>query len=256
MNSLRTIAALLCTVVLTACEKNAVQDITGSLPGARIKFFNFGVNAPSVNFYANTAKMTAISSATGAESTAGVAYAGVGNNSLYSAIDPGQYTFTARISATVDKDLPISTLSATLADGKDYSFYMSGLYNTTSKNVEGFVIEDPLPATIDWANGAVRFVNAISNSQPMTLYAKNTVTMAEVPIGGATAYKGGTAFVTLPTGVYDLRARVTGAATDAIVRTAVSFVFGRTYTIAARGDITVTSTTAAQRPILDFTTNR
>ena len=48
MNTLRSIAMLLCTIALTACEKNAVQDITGSLPGARVKFFNFGVGAPAV----------------------------------------------------------------------------------------------------------------------------------------------------------------------------------------------------------------
>ena len=41
---------LCCAIALAGCEKNAVQDITGSLPGARIKFFNFGVNAPQVNF--------------------------------------------------------------------------------------------------------------------------------------------------------------------------------------------------------------
>ena len=45
-------------VLLASCDKNAVQDITGPETGTRIKFFNFGVNAPSVNFYANDAKLT------------------------------------------------------------------------------------------------------------------------------------------------------------------------------------------------------
>ncbi len=66
MNRYRSLALLLWAAVCSACDKNAVQDITGPLASARIKFFHFGVNAPGVNFYANDTKMTAITSATGA----------------------------------------------------------------------------------------------------------------------------------------------------------------------------------------------
>jgi hypothetical protein len=205
--------ALLCAVVLASCDKNAVQEITGPLPTSRIKFFHFGVNAPGVNFYANTTKMTATTSATGVESTTGVVYGGVGSGGLYSAIAPGPYTLSGKISATVDKDLTISRVNTTLADGKTYSFYQSGFYDGTAKSVDAFVVEDPYEANIDFSVAYVRFVNAISNSQPMTLYAKNT-------------------------------------------RTAVSFSAGRVYTIGARGDMTITSTTATNRPFLDNTANR
>jgi hypothetical protein len=61
--------------------------------------------------------------------------------------------------------------------------------------------------------------------------------------------------VAIPEGVYDLSTRVTGASTNAITRTAVTFLSGRVYTIASRGDMTVTSTTAATRPQLDNTAN-
>ena len=50
---------LLCALAVTSCEKNAVTDITAPFPGANIKFFNFEVNAPGVNFYSNDAKVTA-----------------------------------------------------------------------------------------------------------------------------------------------------------------------------------------------------
>ena len=258
MNRYTSLAVLLCAAALSSCDKNAVRDITGNDPGARIKFFNFGVNAPGVNFYADNTKMTAIGSASGTESTLGTAYGAVGLGGLYSGIAPGQHTFTGRIAAATDKDLAISTVTATIEDGKHYSFYQSGIYNTTAKTVEAFIVEDPFPAEIDYSVAYVRFVNAISNANPMTLYAKNTAapvdTTAGIAVGGAVAYKSAGAFMALPNGVYDLRTRYPGSSTNVITRTAVSFSAGRVYTISARGNITVTSGTAA--PFLDNTTNR
>ena len=60
MRRLRPAAALLAGALLAACGEGGPQDILGTLPGARVRFFNFGVNAPSVNFYGNDAKLTAI----------------------------------------------------------------------------------------------------------------------------------------------------------------------------------------------------
>ena len=256
MMSLRSLAVLLTAAALVSCEKNAVQDITRPLPGASIKFFNFGVGAPQVNFYANDTKMTGVLSTTGAESTTGVGYGGVGSAGYYSAIEPGQYTLSGRISATTDKDLAISSVPATIESGKQYSFYQSGIYNATTKTVDGFVVEDPFIPEFDYTVAYVRFVNAISNSQPMTLYVKERTTMQETAIGGAVAYKSAGAFTAIPQGAYDLSTRVAGATTNAISRTNVGFLAGRVYTIAARGDMTITSTTHANRPMLDNTANR
>jgi len=275
MNRYGSLAVLLCAAALASCDykKNAVQDITGPLPVAGIKFFNFGVNAPGVNFYAGNTKVTAISSAscttpplsdacttTGIESTTGVVYGGVGAGGLYSGMAPGQYTFSGKIAAATDKDLAISNVAATVADGKYYSFYQSGIYNTTAKTVDAFIVEDPFPAEIDYTVAYVRFVHAISNANPMTLYAVNTSTATEVAVGAAVAYMAGGAFTALPNGVYNLSTRYAGASTNAMTRTAVSFVAGRVYTITARGDITVAPTTtgcvAANRTCLDNTLNR
>lgn len=275
MNRLKSIAVLLSAATLASCdyEKNAVQDITGVTPASGVRFFNFGVNAPAVNFYANDTKLTAISNATcstvppteacsttGSESTLGVGYGGVGSGGLYAGIDPGQYTLTGRIAAATDKNLPIATVATTIDAGKNYSFYQSGFYNTTTKTVDAFVVEDLFPAAIDWAAADVRFVHAISNANPMTLYARNQTTGVEVAIGGELAYKGGGAFTKLPGGVYDLRTSYAGATTNAMTRTAVSFSPGRVYTITARGNITVPPTTtgcaATNVTCLDNTANR
>jgi hypothetical protein len=263
MNRHSYIAALLCAGVLSACSKDPVRDISGPPPAAsRIRFFNFGVNAPGVNFYANTTKMTAIqNSVDGVEATTGVAYGGVVASGAYQAIAPGQYTLTGKIAATIDKDLSISPLTATIEDGKYYSYFMSGFYAAVAKTVDAFVVEDPVVPPTDFTVATVRFVHAISNANPMTLYAKNTVAPnTEYTIGSEVAYKGAGAFTAIPAGVYDLSTRYTGSATNVMTRTGVSFVFGRVYTVTARGDITVAATPTAcgatNKTCLDNTANR
>ncbi|MBI2796799.1 MAG: DUF4397 domain-containing protein [Gemmatimonadetes bacterium] len=250
------LAVLLGAAALSSCGDSAVQEITAPAAESRVRFFNFGVNAPAVNFYAGTSKLTAVSSTTGTESTLGTSYGVAASGGFYSAVAPGDYTLTARISATVDKDLAIATVTQTIASGKSYSVYMSGFYNVGTKTVEAFAVEDPYPAAIDYAFAQVRFVNAISNSSPMILYAKNTTSLLEGQVGDVQAYKAAGAFTPVPTGVYDLSTRLAGSGTNIITRTGVSFVAGRIYTITARGDITVVSATATNRPILDNTPNR
>jgi hypothetical protein len=131
----------------------------------------------------------------------------------------------------------------------------AALWPNEGRTVEAFVVEDPVPETFDYAAAQVRFVNAISNANAMTLYVKNPTTGAELP-SSTVAYNAASTFVSVPNGVYDVVTRYAGSSTNVITRTAVSFVAGRVYTISARGDITVTSTTATNRPILDNTANR
>src|SRR2546422_4009760 len=169
MNRPLALAVLLCAAPLASGEKNTVKTLPPApAPAARIKFFIFGLSAPAVNFYANATKMTAIMSISDIESTSGVAYSQVGNGGLYSALAPGTYTLTGRIADTTNKDLPIDNLSASIADGKSYSFYLSGLYDGTAKQVDAFVVEDPVPEQWDYSVAYVRFVNAIYNANPLT----------------------------------------------------------------------------------------
>ncbi len=278
MNKYGSLAVLLCAAALTACDydKNAVQDITApAVPAASVKFFNFGISTPAVLFYAGNTKMTAINFtgcstaaaretepciSTGIESTGGVGYGGVAAGGLYAGIDAGQHTLSGRITAETDKGLAISNVTTTLSAGMKYSYYQSGPYSTTTKSVDAFVVEDPFPKEIDWSNASVRFVHAVYNANPMTLYARDAATGVEVAVGGTTAYKSAGAFTTLPQGLYTLSTRYAGASTNAMTRTNVSFAIGRTYTITARGNITVTPTTtgcaAANMTCLDNTLNR
>lgn len=257
MRSYRGFAALLCVAALASCdyEKIAVQDIHVPPPGAQVKFFNFGLSSPEVNFYANDTKVTGILTATGTEATTGVAFPGVASAGLYSGLAPGQYTLSGRIAATTDKDLAISQLQATLETGKRYSFYQSGPYNATTKKVDAFLVEDPFAEEINWSAATVRFVHAIHNANPMTLYLTNVETGTVLTIGGAVAYKSAGAFTLVPEGVYNVSTRYTGASTNALTATGtVTFSASRVYTVNVAGDIT--STAAATRPVFVVGFNR
>lgn len=260
MNKHTSIATLLLVSLLSACGKEAVQSITEPFSTSAVRFFNFGVGAPSVNFYANETKMTAALSSSGAEATTGVGYGGVGASGAYEALAPGQYTLTGKIAAATDKDVAISPVVATIDNAKHYSYYMSGIYSTTTKTVDAFVVEDPFVEPTDFSAATVRFVHAISNANPMTLYAKSTTAgSVEVAVGAEVAYKNAGAFMQLPAGVYDLNTRYAGATTSALTRPAVTFAGGKVYTITARGDITATPSTAcgsANKTCLDNTANR
>jgi len=258
-NASRALALALAGALFAACDKNTVQELPfAPLLDTRVKFFNFGVNAPGVNFYADQQKLTAVQSGTGSEATTGVAYGGVGNGNSYTQVASGTHTLTGRIAATTDKDLPIATVTATVADGKYYSLYMTGFYNTTTKTVDAFLLEDPVAPPADFTVASVRFVNTMSNAaHPLILYAGYTTgdTTKVDTLTAGLAYQGASTLATLPAGIYNLFARYQDSTANKISRTSVSFLGGHIYTVGARGDITVTSTTATNRPFLDNATN-
>jgi hypothetical protein len=236
MTTSRSFAILVCCAALAACSKEGAQSISAPAPGAAVKFYNFSTGAPAVNFYANGTKVTAISSTSGQESTLGTSFGAVAAGGFYVGLVPGQYTLTGRLTpATADSGLAIASAVTTLADGKYYSFYLSGPYNTTTKQSDSFIVEDPIPAEIDYVNTTVRFVNGVYNGTgPLTLWTKNTVTGDSSAVGGPVAYKSASDFLAGPSAVYDLTARYTGSNTAVISRAGVSLSAGRVYTISAR----------------------
>jgi hypothetical protein len=248
MTTSRSLAALVCCVALAACSKDAIPSISAPAPGSAVKFYNFSSGAPNVNFYANDTKVTGVSSTSGQEATTGTAFGGVAAGGFYAALAPGQYTLTGRITTTTDNGLAIASAPSALADGKYYSFYLSGLYNTTTKQSDWFIVEDPIPPQLDYTVSTVRFVNGVYNATgPMTLWVKNAVTKDSISVGGPVAYKAAGAFVTTAGAVYDLTVRYTGSNTAVLTRTGIGFSAGRVYTVSARAG---TGTT------LDVTANR
>jgi hypothetical protein len=161
---------------------------------------------------------------------------------------------TANIAATTDKNLAISSVAANVENGKFYSYFVSGIYDPAAKKADAFVVEDPIPTTFDQTHAYVRFVNAVSNGQPMVLYAKDEISGNEVAVGAAVAYKTAGAYTQVNASIYDLSTRASGSTTNIITRTAVGFSAGHVYTITARGD--AASTVTANKPALDNTANR
>lgn len=272
------IAVLLSAAVLTSCklfddEVARIADINASaVPTARIKFNNFSSGSVAVNFFANTQKMTGINTtacspasngalptvdstktkclATGIESTTGVNYGGNAAGGLYLAIAPGSYTFTAQRAGL---DTVVSSVTQTIADGKYYSMYLSGIYSATATpRAEAFIVEDPIPAGIDYTKALVRFVNAVPNGTgDITMYVTNTTTSTETALGGAVAYKAAGAFTAIPEGVYNGAAKYGTTGITGLTRNTMSFFGGHAYTITARGSTATASTLA-----LDLTENQ
>jgi len=270
MNRYGLVAALLGAAALAACDSlksdTGLQDITNPPASARVKFHNFSPNAVGVNFYANDVKMTAIASSacaspstaadstacatTGMESTTGTKYGQVASGGLYDGIAPGQYTLSAIIAggSTV-----VSTASQAIADGKSYSFFMSGPYDATTKTADAFVLEDDVPASVDDNVGYVRLVNAISDgADALTLYATNTQSKQQAAVGSSVAYKSGGTFEQLAPGTYTISVRYPGSTTDVYARTStISVLGGHVYTVTAYG-----STASSKTLGLDFTENQ
>lgn len=263
MTRLHTLAALvLSAATLVACGDNGQTVITAPAPSAQILFFNEGLNAPGVNFYADTMKLTATASSSGAPSPVGTGYGQVAAGGYYTGIAPGQYTLSGRLSDTTAGvfNTVVSSVAQTIAAGKAYSYYQSGPYDATAKKVaDAWVVEDAIPTTYDYSVGNVRFVNAIYNSTPGTVtLVNNDTTIHPTPppvvLGSAVAYKSAGAFTKVPPGTYTVT--VTGLTGTGSVAGAIAVAGGHYYTITARGDTTVTSNKAANYPKLDVEQNR
>ncbi|SHG97383.1 DUF4397 domain-containing protein [Pedobacter caeni] len=252
-------AVLLLSIFIYSCDKTDIQTIDGPAKGTSVKFFNFAVNSPVVNYYANDTKVTAAVSTTGAESgTTGLGYAAVyPATNAYAILPGGSYDLKATrpSTAAADPKLVINKLTANLEEGKNYSLYMCGFYNTTAKSSDAFILEDILPP-IDSSAAYVRFVHTSPNANPVDMIMQDRTSKAEIVIGTNRSYKSATTFVKVPQAVYDLILRYPGSPTNVYSRTEVSVTKSNTYTFTLRGDINVGGTTATNRTFIDSTPNR
>ena len=253
MMRLRAVAALLSVGALAACEKNAVQDISMPISGAFVRFQNFGVNAPQVNFFANDQKLSGVSSTsctpavdprcttTGIEGTTGTAYRALALGGNYAMLAPGQYTLSSRIAAATDNGLAVSSVNTTLAEGKFYSYFVSGIYNSTAKTTDAFLVEDALPTSFDYTKSYLRVVNASVNAPTISATAKLQTATEIVPIATNVAYKSASPIVTVTPGATDITITLTGG--PPVTLTGVVLPGGHVFTLVLSGDATATTGT-------------
>lgn len=249
--------SILCVIALTSCEKNAVQDLSVAPQGPQLKFYNFGVNAPAVNFYVGNQKVSAVASTTGAEAAGGTVFGGVYPSTGYAAV-PGGGEISARTSSTAaaNPGVTIATTSGVaMEDGKQYSFYVTGAFNTETLKADGFLLNDELPGN-DTAHAFVRFVNAgVAQAGLLTVTLKDQANPERPVINLASdlAFKSATAFTRVPRSLYEITVRDNTSGT-VFVRTGVTFNADRVYTLSMRGNINVT--TAPTTRLIDNTINR
>jgi hypothetical protein len=253
-------------IMIAACKKNAVVDITTPYSGGQFKYYNFAINAPTVNFYANSSKTAATASASGLEAAAGTLYGGVTPTRGYALAPVGTgVVFKAITSSTMPvvvatgqgPSIEIASVTQDVVEGKNYSFYTSGIYDYATKKSDAFIIEDNLPAP-DTSISYIRLVNPGHNTSTLSLELTQTINVVggtpivtvTTPITGI-AYKTASAYIPVKQGSYTLRL-IDAASGKVVSRTATSFFKERLYTFTLRGNLI----TGSPAPFLDFTENR
>ena len=254
-------------LLFSSCEKNAVQDITTPYSGAQFKYYNFAINGPTVNFYANNIKTTATLTTGAVESAAGVNFGGLVPLRGYSLAPAGNVKFSSLTPSTMvvnnalgqGPNIQTSTVTKDVVDGRFYSYYTSGIYDYTAKTSDAFIIEDVLPAP-DTSIAYIRLVNPGHNTTALSLELTQTITSTvpgvppivtvTTPITGV-VYKTASQYIAVKQGSYALRL-LDSPSGRSVSRAATSFLKGRLYTFTLRGNL-ITGTPA---PFLDFTENR
>lgn len=255
----RILTPLFFSVLICGCKKNAIHEISKPISGgAFIKYFNFAVNSPTVNFYADNTKVSASLSTTGVESpTTGVAYSAVyPSANAYSLIAAGTYEFKAKIpsTASADADLAITAIKKQVEDGKSYSLYTCGLYDSATKKTDVFIIDDELPP-VDNSAAYVRFVNSSYNANPVNLTFRNKTTSSETVVAANVAYKSASPFQKMPDGVYELILSYPNSKDIIVARKDVNIINANVYTFSLRGDIAALPT-KVEKPFIESTLNR
>ncbi len=145
----RVLAGLLCAAALSSCDKNAVQEHHGLDSRGAYQVLQLRRECTGSEFLRRQHEDDGdhLRHGRGIDDGSDVRRT-LGPADCTATVAPGQYTFSGKISATTDKDLAISSVQTTIEAGKNYSFYQSGFYNSTTKTVEAFIVEDPFPAAI------------------------------------------------------------------------------------------------------------
>lgn len=230
----------------------------------QVRFYNFVMNGPTVNFYANGVKSTGITSTTGKEAANGVGWGGTHPNIGYVEIPAGN---NVTIESITPKNMLIPTNNINNYEGgivtsslvipkieplKQYSVYLSGYWDKINKNSKSFYIKDEMPG-VDTASVFMRFVNSgVEEAGDLKFVVTSRDTLVgTIVIDEKIPYGTASKFVAVPYGTYNLKVYTTKG--DSLIRNGIVLNPDRVHTFALRGNILSKSPIA---PWIDNVQNR
>lgn len=252
----RALVFLAAGLMLGACEKNAIPEVTEPVPaGANVKFFFHVEDAPRANFYLDSKKVTAVAP-TATDVVLGNAYGTVYPSNAYAVVPAGSFNMSAvdTVAGKGTADV-LATAPVSLSANKFYSAYLVG----TKGNYETFYVEDALPAPnydkIWW-----RFMNTMANMPfAVDAYAVRAAIPATatkpaepeeiIELGKNLGFKQHGQYVQLKPGSYTFKVYPAGteynpSTTKPYIQNTVALAsLGRVYTTQIRGTYTATPKT-------------
>ncbi|RNI32339.1 DUF4397 domain-containing protein [Rufibacter immobilis] len=261
----RTFALLAAVIMLGACEKNELPEITEAYnvsTKAKVKFFFHSQGAPAAAFYVNDVKVTAIAPvATGATAgqLRGQGFGTVFPNNNYAEVDAGSFkmrVIDVEASKTAGQLVELTAKEITLEPATFYSAYFVGVPATATSpaTYEIHLARDNQPVS-DFSKVWWRFVNTMAEAPfKVDAYAVKakvpaTATAPEVPavivpLGMNLDYKQQGDYVQLPVvGTWVFKVYPSGTTYDP--ETSAPYIshslavtnshFGRVYTTQIRG---------------------
>lgn len=256
-------------VVISSCgEKDIIINEYTREPGneAQVRFYNFGINAPSVNFYADNVKITASQSLTGEMAPTGVSFGATypsigyvevpgGDNINIFSKTPTTLAIPANNVNNYQQDKEVSNITVPkLESKKQYSLFIAGYFDKDTHKAESFIISDELPPS-DTSKVFVRFVNSgVAEAGTLSIKVSKmdgTEVISEEMVAAELAFKSATEFKDFPYGTYKFTI-IPSNANNRIWERTITLNRDRVHTIAVRGDLRNTS----PAPLLDNTQNR
>lgn len=230
----------------------------------QVRFYNFVINGPTVNFYANGVKSTGITSTTGQEAANGVGWGGTHPNIGYVEIPAGS---NVNIESITPKNMLIpasnpnnyepgivssSLIIPEIEPLKQYSVYLSGYWDKVNKKSKSFYIKDEMPG-VDTASTFIRFVNSgVEAAGNLKFVVTNRDTLiGTIMIDDKVPYGGASKFIAVPYGTYNVKIYTISG--DSLIRNGLALSPDRVHTFALRGDIL---SKKAPLPYIDNVQNR
>lgn len=251
-NTMQFVLSILALLIVNSCKEGYTFPDVVRAPSkehGQVRFYNFVINGPQVEFYANGVKSTSRVSTTGQQASTGLGYGAThpnigyveipaGENILIEAITPPTYLIPANNVNNYGQNLLAASLIVPKIEAlKTYSIYLCGYWDKVAQKGNAFIIDEVMPG-VDTASTFIRFVNSgTEQAGPLRFAVTNTrdTLVGTIGIAEEVPFAKGSPFVAVPYGTYDLKLYT--ATGDSLIRRGIALSPDRVHTFALRGDI-------------------